>query len=67
MFNHDVFIDFKVEGKEREKHGPFVPSIHEFIGWVLHVLWMGIELTTLAYWDDAVTNRASWLGQMYKT
>ena len=33
--------------------------MYAFIGWFLYVLWLGIGPTTLAYWDDALTNWAT--------
>ena len=43
-----------------EKHWLVIPLIHASIGWFLYVPWLGIELATLAYWDDALANWAAW-------
>ena len=52
--------------KQREKHRFVVPLIYAFIGWFLYVPWFGIEPTTLAYRDDALTNWATWPGSKWE-
>ena len=44
---------------ERENHQCVVPLIYVFIGWFLFVPWLGIEPTTLVYWDYALTTKLS--------
>ena len=48
---------------EREKHWFVVPLIYSFVGWFLYVPWPGIEPTTVAHWDNALTNWASYLAR----
>ena len=59
-----LFIDFRErEGKrEKQKLQFVVPLIDTLIGWFLYMAWLGIEPTTLEYWDDALTNWATWPG-----
>ena len=43
-------------GRERRKHWSVVPLIYAFTSWFLYVPSLGIEPTTLVYWDNAPTN-----------
>ena len=52
----NLFIAFIGRGREREKHSFGVSLIYAFIGWFLYVLCLGIEPTTLGYWDDTLAN-----------
>ena len=45
--------------RERERERFVVPLIYTAIGWFLYVPWPGIELATLAYWEDVLTNWAT--------
>lgn len=36
-----------------------VPLTHSYIGWFSYVPWPEIKLTTLTYWDNTLTNRAT--------
>ena len=68
LFIRILFIDFreKEEGRETHTHTHthwfVVPLIYAFMGWFLYVPWPGIEPATLAYWDDTLTNWATWPG-----
>ena len=41
--------------------------IYAFIGWFLYVASLGIKPATFAYWDDALTNWATWPGPLPQT
>ena len=45
--------------REREKHQFVVPLMGAFIGCVLYVSWPEIAPATLAYWDEALSDRAT--------
>ena len=66
IFLFKIFIySFLERGGEREreeKHWFVVPLIYAFISYFLYVPWTGIEPTTLANWDDILTNWATQLG-----
>ena len=56
-------IDFRDrKNRKRERHWFVVPLTDAFIGWLLYVPWPGTEPTTLAGWDNALNNWATWLG-----
>ena len=61
-FLNFLFINWFLE---REKHQFVILLIYAFIGWCLHVPWLGIEPTTLVYWEDALTNWATWAGPSF--
>ena len=48
------------EERERERETSIFVFLlmYTFIGWFFYVCWTGIEPTTLAYWDNALTNWA---------
>ena len=55
-FIYLFLIDFRErKGDGEKKNQSVVPSIYAFIGWFLYVLWSGMEPSTLAYWDEALT------------
>ena len=48
------------EGKgDREKHWFVVPLIYAFVGWFLYVPWLEMELATLVYGDNVLSNWAA--------
>ena len=55
MFDFNLYL-FILERREREKHLFVVPLFHMFIGCFLYGPCLGIEPTTLVYWDDALNN-----------
>lgn len=51
---------FEREKKEGgEKHLFIIPLIYTFIGYFFYVTRPGIKSATLAYWDDALTNKVT--------
>ena len=47
------------DGGGGERDHFVVPLTYAFIGWCLHVPWPGIEPSTLAYWDNTLTNQVT--------
>ena len=60
----DIFLKL-ILSRERGKERFVIPLIYAFIGWFLYVSWPGIEPTTLAYRDDALTNWVNQPGPRY--
>ena len=61
----NLFIGGGGGEREREKEKEIsvrVSLIYAFIGWFLHVPWLGIKRTTLGHWDDVLTKWATWPG-----
>ena len=51
-----LILEREKVGGEREKHWFVVPLFHAFISWFLFVPWPRVTPSTLAYWEDALTN-----------
>ena len=61
FFNLNFFL--LIDFRERKKtHWFIIPRVDAFIGWFLYVPCPGTEPTTLACWDDILTNWATWPG-----
>ena len=63
-YNFEVFyvtfllllIDFRGKGRGKERERFVVLFIDAFISWMFYVPWPGIKPSTLAYWDNVLTN-----------
>ena len=58
FFNLKKLILEREEG--RQTHWFVVPLIYAFIGWFLHVPWPKIKSAMLVYWDNFLSNWATW-------
>ena len=56
-----MFLE-REEGRETNKHQFVFPLIYALIDCFLYVSWPGIELTTLVYKNNALSNWAIWPG-----